>query len=89
MVEAIKSRIKGKQQPMFNFSDKGSLVSLSENKAVGELLGQVNVQGFVAKSMYVSLYRLHQATIYGYTHAGLLTAKDFVTRKIAPKIKLH
>ncbi len=35
------------------------------------------------------LYRMHQATIYGYTHAGLLTAKDFVTRKIAPKIKLH
>jgi NADH dehydrogenase len=56
---------------------------------VGELLGQVNVQGFVAKSMYVSLYRIHQATIYGYAHAGLLTAKDFVTRKIAPKIKLH
>lgn len=89
MVDAMNARISGKQQPMFVFSDKGSLVSLSENKAVGELLGQVNVQGFVAKSMYVSLYRLHQATIYGYAHAGLLTAKDFVARKIAPKIKLH
>lgn len=89
LVDAMKARLAGKSQPMFYFSDKGSLVSLSENKAVGELFGQVNVQGFVAKSMYVSLYRLHQATIYGYTHAGLLTAKDFVTRKIAPKIKLH
>ena len=74
---------------MFKFSDKGSLVSLSHNKAVGELLGQVNVQGFIAKSMYISLYRLHQAAIHGYTHAGLLTAKDFVTRKTGPKIKLH
>ena len=89
LVDAMNARIKGRPQPMFQFSDKGSLVSLSENKAVGELLGQVNVQGFVAKSMYVSLYRIHQATIYGYAHAGLLTAKDFVTRKIAPKIKLH
>lgn len=89
LVSAMKARLNQKAQPMFLFSDKGSLVSLSENKAVGELLGQVNVQGFVAKSMYVSLYRLHQATIYGYAHAGLLTAKDFVTRKIAPKIKLH
>ena len=89
LVDAMKARINQKPQPMFVFSDKGSLVSLSKNKAVGELLGQVNVQGFVAKSMYVSLYRLHQATIYGYAHAGLLTAKDFVTRKIAPKIKLH
>ncbi len=89
MVEAISARLKGTEQPMFKFSDKGSLVSLSKNKAVGELMGQVNVQGFIAKSMYVSLYRMHQATIYGYAHAGLLTAKDFVTRKLAPKIKLH
>lgn len=89
LVDCLKARIRGQQLPMFVFSDKGSLVSLSKRKAVGELLGQVNIQGFVAKSMYVSLYRMHQATIYGYTHAGLLTAKDFVTRKIAPKIKLH
>ncbi|WP_425917831.1 NAD(P)/FAD-dependent oxidoreductase [Acinetobacter sp. TSRC1-2] len=89
LVDAMKARIQGKSQPMFKFSDKGSLVSLSHNKAVGELLGQVNVQGFIAKSMYVSLYRLHQAAIHGYTHAGILTAKDFVTRKTGPKIKLH
>ncbi len=89
LAEAMKARIYGQQLPMFIFSDKGSLVSLSKHKAVGELLGQVNVQGFVAKSMYVSLYRMHQASIYGYAHAGLLTAKDFVTKKISPKIKLH
>ena len=89
LVDAMKARAQGKPQPMFKFSDKGSLVSLSHHKAVGELLGQVNVQGFLAKTMYVSLYRLHQATIHGYTHAGLLTVKDFVTRKTGPKIKLH
>ncbi|QIO09392.1 NAD(P)/FAD-dependent oxidoreductase [Acinetobacter lanii] len=89
LAEAMKDRIAERALPMFKFSEKGSLVSLSEHKAVGELLGQVNVQGVIAKSMYVSLYRLHQATIYGYAHAGLLTAKDFVTRKIVPKIKLH
>lgn len=90
LVNSLRLRANGQTQlPMFVFSDKGSLVSLSENKAVGELLGQVNVQGFVAKSMYVSLYRLHQATILGYTQAGVMTVKDFVTRKISPKIKLH
>lgn len=89
LVSAMQARVHHRSQPMFQFSDKGSLVSLSKNKAVGELLGQVNVQGFIAKSMYVSLYRLHQATIYGYAHAGLLTVKDFVTRKLTPKIKLH
>lgn len=89
MLEAIKARLKGRSQPMFHFSDKGSLVSLSENQAVGELLGQVNVQGLVAKSMYVSLYRMHQATINGYLHTSLFAIKDFVTRKVMPKIKLH
>src|SRR5690606_25656240 len=90
LVNAMKARINGNAYlPMFNFSEKGALVSLSENKAVGELLGEVNVHGFVAKSMYVSLYRLHQATILGYTQAGTLTLKDFITRKISPKIKLH
>lgn len=89
LATTLKEHIQQRPLPMFKFSEKGSLVSLSHNSAVGELLGQVNVQGFVAKSMYVSLYRLHQATIHGYTQAGLLTAKDFVTRKIRPRLKLH
>ena len=57
--------------------------------AVGELLGDVSVQGYIAKTMYVSLYRLHQATIHGYTQAGLLTMKDLLTRRVRPKIKLY
>ena len=52
-------------------------------------LGDVSVQGYIAKTMYVSLYRLHQATIHGYTQAGLLTMKDLLTRRVRPKIKLY
>lgn len=89
LAEAMKHRIAQRPLPMFKFLEKGSLVSLSEHQAVGELFGQVNVQGMLAKSMYVSLYRLHQATIYGYVKAGVLTVKDFMRAKIAPKIKLH
>ena len=89
LVRVLKARIRGQSLPMFKFSDKGSLVSLSQYRAVGELLGQVNVQGVVAKSMYVSLYRLHQATLHGYTQAGLMTAKDLMNKKVGPKIKLH
>ena len=89
LVRALKARIRSQSLPMFKFSDKGSLVSLSQYKAVGELLGQVNVQGVLAKTMYVSLYRLHQATLHGYTQAGLMTAKDLMNKKVGPKIKLH
>jgi NADH dehydrogenase len=48
------ARLSSTPQPMFSFNDKGSLVSLSRNQAVGELLGDVSVQGFIAKTMYVS-----------------------------------
>ena len=89
LVRAMKARVAHRALPMFKFSEKGSLVSLSHNTAVGEILGKVNIHGMVAKSMYVSLYRLHQANIHGYTHAGLLTAKDLMTKNIGPKIKLH
>ena len=89
LVDAMAARLNGRSQPMFSFNDKGSLVSLSRNKAVGELLGDVSVQGYIAKTMYVSLYRLHQATIHGYTQAGLLTMKDLLTRRVRPKIKLY
>lgn len=89
LVDAMAARIASTPQPMFSFNDKGSLVSLSRNQAVGELLGDVSVQGFIAKTMYVSLYRLHQANIHGYTQAGMLTMKDFLTRPVRPKIKLY
>jgi NADH dehydrogenase len=89
LVSAMSARIKNKAQPMFKFSDKGSLVSLSHHKAVGELLGQVNVQGWVAKSLYISLYRMHQATLHGYTRTAYFIAKDAMNKKLAPNIKLH
>ena len=89
LVSAMSARIKNKAQPMFKFSDKGSLVSLSHHKAVGELLGQVNVQGWVAKLLYISLYRMHQATIHGYTRTAYFMAKDAMNKKLAPNIKLH
>ena len=89
LVSAMSARIKNKTQPMFKFIDKGSLVSLSHHKAVGELLGQVNVQGWVAKSLYVSLYRMHQATLHGYTRTAYFMVKDAMNKKLAPNIKLH
>ncbi|SDB89523.1 NAD(P)/FAD-dependent oxidoreductase [Acinetobacter boissieri] len=89
LAEAIPVYLRGGSMPMFSFTDKGSLVSLSRNKAIGEILGQVKVHGALARSMYASLYRIHQTHIHGYTQAGLMMTKDFVTRRVGPKIKLY
>lgn len=74
---------------MFKFSDKALLVSLSHHQAVGKLLEQVDVQGWVEKSLYVSLYRMHKTTLHGYNRTAYLMAKDVMNKKIAPKTKLH
>lgn len=89
LVQSLAARLKQRTLPMFHFRDRGALVSLSHHQTIGEVFGYFNVHGYVAKSMYLSLYRMHQATIHGYTHAGLLTAKDLINRNIRPKIKLH
>lgn len=89
LTQALAARLRGSQLPMFTFTDKGSLVSLSRHKAIGQILGQVKVHGALARSMYASLYRIHQANIHGYTQAGLMMTKDFVTRRVGPKIKLY
>lgn len=89
LVDAILAKIKAKAQPMFIFNDKGSLVSLSKNSAIGQLMGNVHVEGFFAKTMYQSLYRIHQAEVLGYTRASLLTARDFFGKGSSPLVKLH
>ncbi len=54
-----------------------------------KLLGQVNVQGVLAKPCMFLYIDLHQATLHGYTQAGLMTAKDLMNKKVGPKVKLH
>ena len=54
-----------------SFRDYGSLVSLGELSAVGTLMGRLIggsllVQGLIARWMYVSLYKLHQVSLFGF-----------------------
>lgn len=88
LLEATKARLAGRALPMFHFFDRGALISLSPKEAVGELLG-MRVHGLLAKILYLSLYRIHQMHISSCRRAVLMSIKDFVTRKVTPKIKLH
>ena len=87
LVSAVKNFIDGKKLPMFKFNEKGTLVSLSESEAVGQIMGENMVQGASARLMYRSLYRIHQSKIHGMGKALLMTAKDAFARRINPKVK--
>lgn len=83
----------GREVPAFKYKDYGSLISLSESRAVGNLMGNltgtINVDGLIARLMYTSLYRRHQAVLYGWPRMLMLVAKDLLIRRTGPKVKMH
>ena len=93
-VRSIDARLAGRPLPTFRFRDFGSLVSLGELSAVGSLMGRLIggslfVQGLIARWMYVSLYKLHQVSIYGYLRVVLDTLSRIVRQRLEPRVKLH
>ncbi len=60
----------------FVYHDFGSLVSLGHYSTVGSLMGFVTgrkmlIEGFVAKVMYRSLYKMHEVALHGFWKVAL------------------
>jgi NADH dehydrogenase len=89
LAKVIKAKLAGKSLPTFSFNDKGSLISLGDTNTVGNLIGNINVQGIFARVMYLSLYRLHQVALHGFFKTGVLMVKDLLSRTSGPTLKLH
>jgi len=94
LIKSMQARLDGKPLPTYHFRDLGSLVSLSELSAVGSLMGRLVggsllIQGLIARWMYASLYKLHQALILGYIGVALDTVGRFLRRRTEPRVKLH
>ncbi|HHH2127966.1 TPA: NAD(P)/FAD-dependent oxidoreductase [Yersinia enterocolitica] len=84
------------EQPLkpYIYKDHGSLVSLSKFSTVGSLMGNLMrgsmmVEGRVARVVYISLYRMHQVALHGYTKTGLMMLVGGINRVIRPRLKLH
>jgi NADH dehydrogenase len=56
---------------------------------MGNLTGTVNVEGRVARIVYLSLYRTHQAALYGWVRTCVFVIKDILGRSSGPKLKMH
>jgi NADH:quinone reductase (non-electrogenic) len=94
LVKSMQARRAGLPLPTYHFHDLGSLVSLSQLSAVGSLMGRLVggsllIQGLIARWMYASLYKLHQAMILGYLGVALDTIGRFLRRRTEPRVKLH
>jgi NADH:ubiquinone reductase (H+-translocating) len=91
--ENLKRRMKNKSQKPFKYLDYGSLVSLGKYSTVGNLMGNlmgsVMIEGFIARLVYLSLYKMHQMALFGPFRMSLIVLSSFFRNRIHPKIKLH
>ncbi|PCJ32586.1 MAG: FAD-dependent oxidoreductase [Gammaproteobacteria bacterium] len=92
--KSITRRMADKPIPEFHYHDYGSLVSLGKYSTVGNMMGGLSkgslmIEGFLARMMYLSLYKMHQVALFGFFRVGMLTLSHLFRRSVHPKIKLH
>ncbi len=93
LVNSISRLLQGKPPLNYVYRDYGSLISLSRYTTVGNLMGNltgdVMIEGRFARLIYQSLYKSHRIAIRGWVPTMLETVADFLTRPSRPRLKLH
>lgn len=93
LVKSMKHRLAGTPLPEFQYRDYGSLVSLGKYSTVGNLMGNltgsVMVEGFIARMVYLSLYKLHQLALFGFYRTMMISIAHLFRASVHPEIKLH
>ena len=94
LYKQLPRRLRGEQLRPFVYRDFGSLVSLGKFSTVGSLMGAITrgsimVEGYFAKIMYLSLYKMHELALHGFTKVFFDTLARIITRRTEPHIKLH
>ena len=94
LFQQIKRRLANKPLRAYRYKDFGSLVSLGKFSTVGNMMGgligkNLMIEGYFAKLMYLSLYKLHELAIHGVLKTSLYTFARMITKQTNPTVKLH
>lgn len=94
MIRQIRNRLDGKPLENFVYRDFGSLVSLGRYSTVGSLMGflvgrSMFIEGYFARLMYRSLYKMHQSALHGHVPTLWRTIAGLVSSRAEPIVKLH
>jgi NADH dehydrogenase len=91
--KSIVNRLHGGKLVKYVYLDYGSLVALGKYTTVGNLMGNlmgsVSIGGFIARVVYLSLYKMHQVAVHGYFRTAMLTLSNLFRRSAHAKIKMH
>ncbi|HZP94581.1 MAG TPA: NAD(P)/FAD-dependent oxidoreductase [Burkholderiales bacterium] len=90
----LPAAIEGRPIKPWTYRDFGSLVSLGAYSTVGSLMGAISrgslmIEGYFAKLMYLSLYKMHEYALHGFAKVFLDTLARLITRRTEPHVKLH
>jgi len=94
LARQFRRQLRGQALQPWHYRDFGSLVSLGQYSTVGNLMGgliggNLWVEGIFARTMYLSLYKMHEVALHGWWKTALGTASRLLTRGTEPRIKLH
>ena len=94
MRKQIQRRLASQPLKPYRYKDFGSLVSLGKFSTVGNMMGgligkSLMIEGYFAKLMYLSLYKLHELAIHGALKTTLFTLSRMITKQTNPTVKLH
>ncbi|MEO8137485.1 MAG: NAD(P)/FAD-dependent oxidoreductase [Betaproteobacteria bacterium] len=94
MAKQIRRLLAGRPLKPYRYRDFGSLVSLGEYSTVGNMMGalvggSLAIDGYFARIMYVSLYKLHELALHGFAKVALETLARMINRRTEPHVKLH
>ena len=94
LVRQMRNRLAGRPLQSYRYRDFGSLVSLGEYSTIGNMMGALVggtlfIEGYFARFMYESLYKMHELALHGWTKVALETLARMITRRTEPHVKLH
>ncbi len=94
VMKQLPRRLAGEKLEPFVYRDFGSLVSLGQYSTVGNLMGFVVgrsmfIEGYFARLMYRSLYKMHEAALHGHSTVFWRTLLSVISQRPTPGVKLH
>jgi NADH dehydrogenase len=94
LARSLRNRLRGVPPAPYRYRDFGSLVSLGRYSTIGNLMGTLSgrgffVEGYFARLMYLSLYKMHRYALHGFWRVALETLARLITQRTEPPVKLH
>lgn len=94
LARSLARQLRGREALSFRFRYKGTLVSLGEGSAVGDLPARsgaegLRVSGLGAKLAYTGLYEAHLVELFGVWSTGALALSSAFRRSAQPSVKLY